>query len=282
MITEADPTTTGQDEQRSPAALLQSIILEKTDGGRLIVDFLISAMKGELEDFQPCHKLQAAKLLEKFGLQEIQPFIADSRTSNRSSQALRQERRESRSADIRIRSELAQIVREETGDGRAMVSFLVKAMQGELLDFQPCHRLSASRELLHRGFDYTLENEDLREAEPIPDLAEEEQHRRREEYRRRREEAVEFSLHGPVYYDVNPWHCPCEDRLHDCEGNELTEEECDEVARQSPGATAFIDEASKLEDFKSRYEAYLTRLNPDKVLDAFISNIRWPTLAHEP
>ena len=47
---------------------------------------------------------------------------------------------------------LADIVREETDDGRLMVRFLVDAMQGLLKQPKPHHRLSAGKELLRRGF----------------------------------------------------------------------------------------------------------------------------------
>ena len=45
---------------------------------------------------------------------------------------------------------IADIIAQETRD----VRFLVSAMDGEPSDCKPCHRLSASRELLQRGFDY--------------------------------------------------------------------------------------------------------------------------------
>ena len=81
---------------------------------------------------------------------------------------------------------------------------------------------------------------------------------------RRLEEAIEFSLHGPVYYRVYPssWPCPCEDRLHDCKGNELTEEEQAEAETIAPGYDTFIHDSDRQEAYKARYEAYLTRLNP--------------------
>ena len=43
-------------------------------------------------------------------------------------------------------------MREETGDGRLIVRFLVSAMQGGLEGSKPCHRLNAARQLLDLGF----------------------------------------------------------------------------------------------------------------------------------
>ena len=47
---------------------------------------------------------------------------------------------------------LADIVREETEDGRLIVRFLIEVMQGLLEHSKPCHRLDAARQLLTFGF----------------------------------------------------------------------------------------------------------------------------------
>ena len=47
---------------------------------------------------------------------------------------------------------LADIVREETNDGRLIVRFLIEVMQGQIDDSKPCHRLDAARQLLNLGF----------------------------------------------------------------------------------------------------------------------------------
>ena len=48
---------------------------------------------------------------------------------------------------------LADIIREETDDGRHIVRFLIDVMQGKVDDSKPCHRLDAARQLLNLGFD---------------------------------------------------------------------------------------------------------------------------------
>ena len=48
---------------------------------------------------------------------------------------------------------LADIVREETDNGRLIVRFLIDVMQGNIADSKPCHRLDAARQLLNLGFD---------------------------------------------------------------------------------------------------------------------------------
>ncbi len=47
---------------------------------------------------------------------------------------------------------LADIIREETDDGRLIVRFLIDLMQGTPEDAKPCHRLDAARQLLNLGW----------------------------------------------------------------------------------------------------------------------------------
>ena len=269
-------STTHQNTRRELVESFRQMVLEKTDGGSLIIQFLVSAVKGEHQDFQPCHKLEAARLLQKLTGAQVHAFIDSLPEFGMENQpATRRERRDGRRADRRISSELARIAQEETNNGRTVVEFLVSAMEGELQDFKPCHRMSASKELLRCVFDFVEEEEEI-EAEPALDPAEEEERLRQEEYERQRAEATEFSLHGPVYYETYPWPCPCEDRWHDCDGNELTDEESEQAAREPPGTIYILRSKDTPEAFKARYEAYLTRLNPDTGKELF-SIIRWPT-----
>ena len=251
---------------------LADIIAQETEDGRLIVQFLVSAMEGELPDFQPCHRIDAARLLVKLGYDQAQAAIDHARAAQRRQSAQRsapipfpipapqpqpqrQAESESHSATNSIRAQLAQIVREETGDGYITVQFLIDAMQGEFPDFKPCHRLSAAKELLQRGFDYLPEDADP-QAEPEPvELTPEELEAQRHA------ELLEFSKHGPVYYRNHPYPCVCEDRLHDCEGNPLTDAaELEAAARRAPTMEHLIIDRDRLEDFLARYAEYLKRL----------------------
>ena len=47
---------------------------------------------------------------------------------------------------------LADIIREETDDGRLVVRFLIDVMKGQIDDSKPCHRLDAARQFLNLGF----------------------------------------------------------------------------------------------------------------------------------
>ena len=268
---------------------LADIIAQETEDGRLIVQFLVSAMEGELPDFQPCHRIDAARLLVKLGFDQAQAVVdraradrAAQRVPNRDSrsqpqtqsQRQAQAESESQSATNSIRAQLAQIVREETGDGYITVQFLIDAMQGEFPDFKPCHRLSAAKELLQRGFDYLPEDADA-QAEPEPvELTPEELEAQRHA------ELLEFSKHGPVYYRNHPYPCVCEDRLHDCEGNPLTEAaELEAAARRAPTMEHLIIDRDRLEDFLARYAEYLVGWNAEHPRNPIDFNrLQWTSL----
>ena len=270
---------------------LADIIAQETEDGRLIVQFLVSAMEGELTDFQPCHRIDAARLLVKLGFDQAQAAIdranaqraaqrtdtqraqqRDSR-SHPQAQSQRQAESESHSAAQRVRAQLAQIVREETDDGRIAIRFLIDAMQGEFPDFKPCHRLSAAKELLQRGFDYLPDDPDAQaEPEPVELTAEELE-------AQRHAELLEFSKHGPVYYRNYPYPCVCEDRLHDCEGNPLDDDELEAAARRAPTMEHLIIDRDRLEDFLARYAEYLKQWNAEHPRNPIDFNrLQWTSL----
>ncbi len=128
---------------------LAAIVREKTDGGSLIVQFLINTMQGKLENSKPCHQLDAARQLINIGFKDAKTFIQNHTRPARTRTAAASRA----NGDSRFATELAEIVREETDGGRTTVQFLVDVMQGELKGFKPSHRIAASKELLRRGFD---------------------------------------------------------------------------------------------------------------------------------
>ena len=265
---------------------LSHIVAQETQDGRLIVRFLASAMDGQLPDFQPCHRLDAARLLVKLGFEPAQttpPLVSlpnhRAAPAQRPRPVNRRSLPEPSASDHLIRSELAQIVREETDQGRTAVRFLVNVMQGELPDFKPCHRLSAAKELLQRGFDCAPDEPDPHEAVAVPAPAEPPPDPAEVEAQRQLQEDIEFSRHGPLYYESYSYPCVCEDRLHDCNGNPLNPQRLEEVAHHPPAKADFIDHRDETvtEAFKARYAEYVNRrnaLNPHNRID--FNRIRWP------
>ena len=259
---------------------LADIIAQETQDGRLIIRFLISTMHGELPDSQPCHRLDAARLLVKLGFEPAQSVVdraAPRRSPQPHPRSQPQAEPEPDNAARRIRSALAEIVHEETDRGRAAVRFLVDAMQGQLPDFRPCHRLSAAKELLRLGFNHHPQDQgqdarDATSAEPDP----EEPDPAEIEAQRRLAEDIEFSQHGPVYYASYPYPCVCEDRRHDCNGAVLDDRQLEQSARKGPGMQFFIGEPDRMDDFLARYADYLTRRNSENPRNPIdISRILW-------
>ena len=139
---------------------LAEIVREVTDNGRTIINFLQDAMDGKLDGFQPCHRIAAARELAKRGdkraiafLQSFYPKSNGRKPNGRKpSPAIGEYLSDD---ELAPNHELAEIIREVTGNGRTIVRFLHDAMQGILDGFKPCHRVACAKELLHRGFDNT-------------------------------------------------------------------------------------------------------------------------------
>ena len=103
--TQTPPAPTG-----AAAPSLADIVREQTQGGRIIIQFLVNAMTGNLPNFKPCHRIDASGQLIKL---QASPF--------------------------------AHIVLEYTDGGRLIAQFLLEAMAGQLPDFEDCHQMDAGR-----------------------------------------------------------------------------------------------------------------------------------------
>ncbi|MCE2458201.1 MAG: hypothetical protein J4G14_10350, partial [Dehalococcoidia bacterium] len=112
-------------------------IQARTDNGDTIIDFLIEVMNGERDDFKICHRLDAARLLRKYGWDEAAEFIVDNPTepSHRSTDS-------NSSDDSEFNRALAKKIQESTDDGRSVCRFLINVMDGELSAFKAHHRIS--------------------------------------------------------------------------------------------------------------------------------------------
>ena len=152
---------------------LANIIQDRTNDGITIVDFLFAVMRNELDGFKPCHRLDAAKLLVKYELDEGNAFIL-----NNPPEPSRRRSDSGSSQDTHFDRSLAKVIRESTDDGRSVCRFLINVMEGELSAFRPHHRISAARELLSRGFGKHAREEAARTSssprrsgeEPVPGL----------------------------------------------------------------------------------------------------------------
>ena len=133
-----------------------AIISDRTNDGTTIVEFLVAVMQNDLDGFKPCHRLQAARLLTRYGCAcrsagaergEAFDFILDNLP-----EPSRQWSDSGSSDDSEFDTKLAKVIQESTDDGRSVCRFLINVMEGELRAFGPHQRIAAARELLSRGF----------------------------------------------------------------------------------------------------------------------------------
>ena len=66
--------TTESTERKPPT--IADIVREKTDDGRLIIDFFTDVMTGRIEGAELCHRIDAAKQLVKYGSKDAAEFLA--------------------------------------------------------------------------------------------------------------------------------------------------------------------------------------------------------------
>ena len=137
---------------------LATIIQDRSNDGLTIVDFLFAVMRDELDGFKPCHRLDAAKLLVKYDLDEARNFITDY-----TPEPPRPRLDYGSPDDNYFDEKLAELIRESTDDGRKVCRFLINVMDGALSAFKPHHRIQAARELLSRGF-----GKHTRQRPPLP------------------------------------------------------------------------------------------------------------------
>ena len=165
--TQAAPTT----EQKPPT--LADIVREKTDDGRRIVDFFLDVMEGRIDGAELCHRMDAAKQLEKHKSRAAARFIARYRgvacghairgprtPADPCSGAEGSPATEPLDASSPFsqhilsvlsavdNAQLAKLVREQTGDGSTVIQFLDDVMHGSLPGFRCHHKIAAAKELI--------------------------------------------------------------------------------------------------------------------------------------
>ena len=106
------PATQTEPPPTTAAPSLADIVREQTQGGRLIIQFLVNAMTADTPSFKPCHRVDATAQLIKLQAPDS-PF--------------------------------ADIVHEMTDGGNLITRFLLQAITGQLPDFQDCHNMAAQR-----------------------------------------------------------------------------------------------------------------------------------------
>ena len=132
-------------------------IQAKTDNGDTIIDFLVEAMTDQLDHFKMNHRLQAARLLTKYGCSCRKSDLAQRDEGiafilNNLPEPSQDLSTAGSSDDSEFDQALAKKIQQATDDGATVCRFLINVMEGELKAFKPHHRIQAARELLNRGF----------------------------------------------------------------------------------------------------------------------------------
>ena len=142
---------------------LADIVREKTNDGETIVQFYLDVASGRLDGFRDQHRMAAANKITRIAPSLVARYLlkyqnSSCRDSLRGRSLLPVRRSPVKWAPLESREttppgpnvfqrRLAQIACEETGDGRAIVVFVVGVMNGALTGFKPHHRLEAADKL---------------------------------------------------------------------------------------------------------------------------------------
>ena len=138
-----------------------TMVREHTRGGDLISQFLIQAIMGQLPDFKPCHRMEAQRQLALINPKMARAFAEDN-TARRSRPLSPGAVAPSPSpltgegwgeGEGDPAQQLADIIRQETDDGRDIARFFIDVMQGTRTGFDQRFRFSAAEVLIHRGYD---------------------------------------------------------------------------------------------------------------------------------
>ena len=156
-------------EERKPPTLAD-IVREKTDDGRRIIDFFLDVMEDRIEGAELCHRMDAARQLEKHKSKVAARFLAKYRgvscghsTGGRPGPAdpcSGEDAAGQENAPAPFTQDLlsvlsavdedlmARLVRAQTADGVTVIEFLDDVMQDRNDGFRPHHRIAAAKELI--------------------------------------------------------------------------------------------------------------------------------------
>ena len=149
---------------------LQQKIQKRTNNGDLIVNFLADTVEGKYTDAKYHHKLEAAKLLNRYGLADTTRHSREG--GNPEGQGGNPEGQGGETGNSELNThnspvthldilnyEIAHLIRTETGEGHTIVEFLGHVMTVRDKPFTPkklrirhTDRMAAAREIIRRGF----------------------------------------------------------------------------------------------------------------------------------
>ena len=168
----SDTTAETPTQERKPPTIAD-IVREKTDDGRLIIDFFTDVMRGRIEGAELCHRIDAAKQLVKYGSKDAAEFLAkykgvpcghSTRRRHNPADPCTDEERTLVAVTLNAPPTLtrefltvlsgideflmARLIRAQTADGDTIIEFLDDVMQDRTDGFKTHHRIAAAKELI--------------------------------------------------------------------------------------------------------------------------------------
>ena len=165
-------THTTETEERKPPTIAD-IVREKTDDGRLIIDFFTDVMMDRIDGAELCHRIDAAKQLEKHKSKAAAEFLAEYRgvscghsingRPNPADPCTAEDRSlvaVTLNAPPTLTQEfltvlsgideflMARLIRAQTAHGDTIIEFLDDVMQDRTDGFKTHHRIAAAKELI--------------------------------------------------------------------------------------------------------------------------------------
>ena len=166
--TDAEQTT----PERKPPTIAD-IVREKTDDGRLIIDFFTDVMMDRIDGAELCHRIDAAKQLVKYGSKAAAEFLAKYKgvpcghsingRPNPADPCTAEDRSlvaVTLNAPPTLTQEfltvlsgideflMARLIRAQTADAGTIIEFLDDVMQDRTEGFKTHHRIAAAKELI--------------------------------------------------------------------------------------------------------------------------------------
>ncbi len=164
--------TTETTAERKPPTLAD-IVREKTDDGRRIIDFFLDVMEDRIDGAELCHRIDAAKQLEKHKSKAAAKFLAKYRgvscghsTRGRRDPADPCSAAERSLVAVTLNAPatltqdfltvlsgideflMARLIRAQTADGGTIIDFLDDVMQDRNDGFKCHHRIASAKELI--------------------------------------------------------------------------------------------------------------------------------------
>ena len=170
-MSDSTHTTETTTERRPPT--LADIVREKTDDGKRIIDFFLDVMEDRIDGAELCHRIDAAKQLEKHKSKAAAKFLAEYRgvscghsingrpdpadpctAEDRSLVAVTLNAPPTLTRDfLTVLSGIdeflmARLIRAQTADAGTIIEFLDDVMQDRVDGFKTHHRIAAAKELI--------------------------------------------------------------------------------------------------------------------------------------